>query len=69
MVEKIENTASGARVDALLPKVKCYRARNLQVKGRETREAMDVSRSNIFAEFVFDGVGKSGVQVVNGNEC
>ena len=69
MVEKIEDPASGARVYALFSKVECDRSRNLQVKRRETWEAVCVSRSNIFAEFVLDGIGKSGVQVVNGNEC
>jgi hypothetical protein len=69
VVEKIEDPASGARVHALFSKVECYRSRNLQVKRRESREAIDVSRSNVFAELVFDGVRKSGVQIVNGNEC
>src|SRR5271154_6452236 len=52
VIEKVEDPASGARVYALFSKVECDRSCNLQVKRGEARKTIDVSRSNIFAQFI-----------------
>jgi len=48
------------------PKWKCYRARSYSAGQRKRKTAGKAdgrSAVHIFAEFVFDGVGTSGVQV------
>src|ERR1700739_1303584 len=68
VVEKVEDPHSYSRVQVPLAQRQGNRACDLDVKRRKAREAGDVSRSNVFAELVFDRVRKPRMQVVNGNE-
>src|SRR5216684_4549654 len=44
-------------------------ARYLEVERRKAGETSDVPRSNVFAELVFHGIGKSGMNLVNRDQC
>ena len=68
MVEEVEDSHAYSRAQVLLSKGQRNRARDLEVERRKKWETIDVPRSNIFAEFVFNGVGKSGMQVVDRNK-
>ena len=69
VIEEIEDPHPYAGVQMLFAKGQCKGARYLEVERRKAGETSDVPWSNVFAELVFHGIGKSGMNLVNRDQC
>jgi hypothetical protein len=68
MVKQIENSAADASGHALAEKWQGDAAGNLDIERGERRETLYVPRADVGSKLVFHGVGKTTMQVVNGND-